>query len=105
MKNEASDLFKISLEEQVAKELENVSKEGGKPEPEGSNPAIDFVDEKIIENQPVPDFGHGMTYGKLFKLYEEGESLPNGIDNVVKFRKWYLESKNNNPDGPTRKAA
>jgi hypothetical protein len=105
MKNEAEDLFKISLGNQAAKELENAFRENDEPEAEKSNSATDFVDAKIIGNQLVPNFGRSITYNKLFKLYQDGESLPGEVDDVLKFRKWYLENSSNTPLNPVKKAA
>jgi hypothetical protein len=105
MKNEAEDLFKISFGNQAAKDLENAFRKDDEPAAEESNPAIDFVDAKIIGNQVVPNFGGGVTYNKLFKLYREGESLPGEIDDVLKFRKWYLENSDNTSSNPIRNAA
>jgi hypothetical protein len=105
MKNGAENLFKISFGPEAEKEAGRVLAKKNISEAEDSNPALDFVDAKLIANQLVPDFGLGMTYGMLFKLYREGESLPREIDDVIKFKRWYHENKDGNPDNPVKEAA
>lgn len=105
MKNEAEDLFKVSFGDEAEEEARRVLGKENVPEQNDSNPALDFVDDKIIGNQLVPEFGKNITYAKLFKLYQEGESLPREIDNVVKFKKWFKENNDNTPTNPIRRAA
>ncbi len=84
-------------EEKLSQEL---SKED---RPENMSSASLFVDRKIVESEIAKAFDGKMTYGKLFKLYLEGGSLPSEIDDVIKFKKYYLDSLNENND--PRKAA
>jgi hypothetical protein len=69
------------------------------------NEAQIFVDEKMIENEIIPNFNGKMTYGGLFRAYEDaGETLPVARDEkrkYKKFKEWYLKSISQ----PPRKAA
>jgi hypothetical protein len=69
------------------------------------NEAQIFVEEKMIENEIVPEFDGKMTYGQLFRVYEEsGETIPVARDEkrkYKKFKEWYLNSISQ----PPRKAA
>lgn len=95
------DLFEVSILGEAEKKLKDAFREK-KPKKKSSNPAEDFVENKIVENTIVPNLDGKTTFGQLFKGWSE---LPPGINNVVDFKKWYMREEDPDNPLPLRKAA
>jgi hypothetical protein len=96
MKNPEGNIGKVFFGKSAEKAIIDAH-QGVEQKIEKPNAAIDFVDEKMTEFEMAPDFDGKTTYGKLFKLYQDGESLPPEVDTVIKFKEWYLKNTGKSP--------